>query len=118
MTDAIKRPATKRLTCRAASLILGALSLVLPAVYFTMQSRAFDQWAAAQDGPVCGMPMLAALLLSVAAMFVLSLIAAILAAISYRRLARPRPLRRRAELMLLLLLPVSAGVACLLFFMM
>ncbi|WP_266156513.1 hypothetical protein [Dyella silvatica] len=88
MNDAIKRPASRRLTYRSASLILGALSVVFPAAYFTMQSRAFAQWAAAQDGPVCGMPMLAALFLSVALMFVLALLAALWALLSYRRLPR------------------------------
>jgi amino acid transporter len=117
MNDAVKQPATRRLTCRSASLILGALSIVFPAAYFTMQSRAFAQWAATQDGPVCGMPMLAVLFLSVALMFVLALIAALLALVSYRRLPRPRPLRRRAEL-ILLLLPMAASLAWLLLFMM
>jgi hypothetical protein len=117
MNDVIEQTGSKRLTFRVASLIFGVLSLVLPAACFTAQSRAFDQWAATQGGRVCGMPMLAALFLSIAIMFVLSLIAAILAIVSYRRLVRPRPFKRRAELALFLL-PVSASIAWLLLFIM
>lgn len=85
---------------RAWSLSLGACSLVLPAALFAYRHLQFRNQAALQAEPyICGMPLLAALLLCFAISFLLSLSALLLGLEGYLQLARPRASSRLVELL-------------------
>ena len=83
---------------RITSLILGAMSVLVPAVYFAHMHAGLPEPDPASGAGICGMPLLGALLLSLAACFVLSLFALIVGTIGYWRLEPPRSLSRRLEL--------------------
>ncbi|MGQ4659545.1 hypothetical protein [Lysobacter sp. F6437] len=83
---------------RIASLILGAMSVLIPASFFAYMRAEFLQPDPSRGAEFCGMPLLGALLLSLVVCFVLSMIAVVIGAVSYSRLASPRSLSRRLEL--------------------
>lgn len=86
---------------RTTSWLIGASSLLLPAAYYFWRLNAFQRWVAQQDGAACGMPMLAAVVLSLAAGALLSIIAAALNGLALRRQTGPRSKLRLLEPFLL-----------------
>lgn len=94
---------------RAASWLIGASSLLLPAAYYFWRLHVFQRWVAQQDGAACGMPMLAAVFLSLLASALLSLVATALNGLAWRRQPPPRSTWRGLELCLLGLPCVSAA---------
>jgi len=97
------------MTLRFSSLAVVTLSLVLPGAFVAYASWSFEQWAAAQKGGVCGMPLLAAWGVGALAAAFLSVAAVGLGAVAFLRLPRPRPFRRVIELGLLAIPLLVAG---------
>ena len=97
------------MSLHSCSLVVVALSLVLPAGFIAYYSWSFERWAATQKGVVCGMPILAAWGVGALAAALLSSIAVGLGAVAFLRLRRPRPRARVVELSLLALPLLVAG---------
>ena len=70
---------------RTLSWVVSAASLVLPAAYYLYSLQGFRRWVEQSDGPTCGMPMLAAVMLSVSGAALLSLVATALNVQAWRR---------------------------------
>ena len=87
-------------TTRGWSWLLGALAVVLPSVFYTWQAMQFSQWAEAQEGYVCGMPLMAVAFLAVLLSALLSFLAFVVGLAGYRDLSKPRSKLRAAELVL------------------
>ena len=83
---------------RIASLMLGAMSVLVPAVFFAFARAELLHPDPSRSAEFCGTPMLGALLLSFVICFVLSLIAVAVATVSYMQLRAPRPPSRLLEL--------------------
>lgn len=94
---------------RTSSWLVGAASLALPAAYYLHQLDTFHTRAQAQDGITCGMPMLAAVIVSIFASAVLSAVGTLLNGLHLRRQRDIRSKARYAEL-LALSLPLLAGI--------
>ena len=95
-----KRPKKTRTWSRT----FAGAAIVVPIALYWFQSYRFNQWAASQEsGYVCGMPLMAAALLSVVLLGFLSFIAAILGILHYKELAQPRTIAQRTEFILVLL---------------
>lgn len=86
---------------RSISLLLGALAVILPIAWFVYQQWEFNQWAAKQEGPVCGLPALVAYIGAGFIAVIFSFISVLLGTVAYFRMPKPRPNRRIAELLLL-----------------
>ena len=76
---------------------LGVASIVVPGVPLAFQLSAFGEYAAAQPGYVCGLPVLGLWLLALGASGVISLAASVLNA-SHLLKTRPVSIARWAEL--------------------
>ena len=87
-------------TTRGWSLLLGALAVVLPSAFYTWQAVQFSRWADAQEGYVCGMPLMAAVFLAVLLSALLSFLAFAVGLTGYRDLPKPRSRLRAVELVL------------------
>ncbi|MGH8073149.1 MAG: hypothetical protein ACREO4_03635 [Lysobacter sp.] len=103
---------------RVASLILGAMSVLIPAVYLACVRAGLPQPDPSTGTGFCGMPLLGALLLSLVVCFVLSLVAVIIGTVGYSRLEASRSLSRRLELCViglptLLMLAIALAAAML-----
>ena len=96
---------------RAISWALALASIVIPVVFYLLQLRQFEEFAASRDGYTCGMPLLAAMMISAIAGIFLSIIAAVTGLTDYRDLARPRPTLRKLELVGVSIVLVAAVVA-------
>lgn len=83
---------------RMASLTLGAMSVLVPAAFFTYVRVEFLHPDPSRDAEFCGMPLLGAIMLCFAVCSALSLFAGITGILSYLQLTAPRPLPRRLEL--------------------
>lgn len=95
---------------RASAHTVAVLSLVLPAAYFAYFSASFGKWAAAQGGPVCGMPQFAAFGISLLGVATLSFVALALAVAAFVRTPVPCSTASKVELLLVSApLIVSAG---------
>lgn len=86
---------------RIASLSLSAMSVLAPALFFAYTRAEFLHPDPSRDAAFCGMPLLGALLLSLAVCFSLSLLAVVIGTAGYVKLVAPRPLSRRLELALI-----------------
>lgn len=95
---------------RAASWLIGASALLLPAAYYFWRLHVFQRWVAQQDGAACGMPMLAAVMLSLLASALLSLVATALNGLAWRRQPPPRRSKMRGLELCLLSLPCLGAV--------
>ncbi len=96
-------PASLVKTARGWSWMLALTSVVLPGAYYLWQSHRFSQWAASQDGPVCGMTLLGAFFFALLLAAALSVSALLCAIAGLRELPAPRPLKRWLELLLVAL---------------
>ena len=83
---------------RAISWAFGLASVAIPTVFYLLQLRQFEAFAASREGYTCGMPLLAAMMISAIAGIFLSFIAAVAGFTDYRDLPRPRPTLRKLEL--------------------
>lgn len=99
---------------RFSSWVLGVSSLVLPGAFLAYQLSRLNEYAAAQPGYVCGLPILGAWLLAVGASAVLSLAASALNAFHLFR-GWPASIGRCAELSLIAL-PLFVCVVAILSF--
>ena len=87
-------------TARGWSWLLGIMSVVLPSASYTWQTHRFSQWASVQDGYVCSMPLVSAILLAALLAGALSVAALAVGVAGFRKLPTPRPKMRLAELVL------------------
>lgn len=94
---------------RTSSWLVGAASLALPAAYYLHQLDTFHARAQAQEGIACGMPMLAASIVSIFVSAALSAMATLLNGLHLRGQRGIRGKARYAEL-LALSLPLLAGI--------
>jgi len=94
---------------RSWSLTLGAASIAIPAAFFTYQQYGFSKWAEQQGGLVCGMPIVAAALISLFAAALLSAGAVGAGLVAFRRIDGPRHWYRLVELGILSL-PFVVGL--------
>jgi hypothetical protein len=83
---------------RRASIILTAASVVIPFAWAYFVTSALSREADGKGVYVCGLPVLANFILASLACVIMSATAFILGALAYRRLPRPRPRLRLAEL--------------------
>jgi hypothetical protein len=86
---------------RTPSWIVGIASLALPAAYFAYQQHAFQLSARSQEGPTCGMPILAFLFIGMLGSASLSALATLLNGLDLQQQPAPRTLSRYVELVLL-----------------
>ena len=93
--------AEQKRSLRATSIAVGVLALVVPAAWFFYQQWRFVEWAKTAEGPVCGMPFLAALIGAVLLAAALSFVASCFGVAAFVRLPKPRPKRRLVELLAL-----------------
>jgi len=100
-------------TTRGWSRLLGALAFALPVAFYTWQVHTFSRWAKSQEGLVCGMPLMAAMMLAVIASVFLSFVALAVGLAGYRDLPKPRPRQWALELCLVALpvILVAVGAA-------
>jgi formate/nitrite transporter FocA (FNT family) len=83
---------------RRGAIILAIASVALPFPWAYVSTTAMYDEAEAKGVYVCGLPALAAFLLAAFACVLMSLTAFVLGVVAYRRLPRPRPLRRLVEI--------------------
>lgn len=76
-------------TTRGWSRLLGVLAVALPAAFYAWQLHAVSRWAESREGVVCGMPLMAAMILAVLASVFLSLLAFAVGLAGYRDLPKP-----------------------------
>lgn len=100
---------------RKTSWALGVASILLPLAFAILQLKSFKEWAAAQGGMVCGMPVLGILFVALVGYAVLSLAATGTSVLAYRRDSSARALARKAEVLVLSAPLVASGVLMLLF---
>ena len=86
---------------RRASWIVGAAAVVLPGGFWYVQQRHFDAWAAQQPGFVCGVGIVAVMIMAMFVAAALSLVATGLGVLAYRRQPGPRTTWRNGEILLL-----------------
>jgi hypothetical protein len=86
---------------RRASWIVGAAAVVLPGGFWYLQRRHFDAWAAQQQGFVCGVGIFAVMIMAMFLAAVMSLVAAGLGVLAYRRQPDSRTAWRVGEILLL-----------------
>ena len=84
---------------RAASWALALASIAVPVALYLRQVHQFEQFAASREGYTCGMPLLAAMMISIIVGVLLSLVASSAGLIDYRDLPRPRATLRKVELL-------------------
>jgi hypothetical protein len=97
---------------RRTSIILGLASVIVPAVCAYFATTALYRQAEGEGVYVCGLPALGIFLLASLVCVLVSIAALCVGLIAYRRLPRPRPRRRLAELVALALpLLVVGGYA-------
>ena len=94
---------------RRASIVLAMGSVVVPFAWAYFATTALYQNAAANGVYICGLPALATFNLSSFACVITSASAALVGFVAYRRLPRPRPERRLAEVTALALPLVFVG---------
>lgn len=87
-------------TARGWSWVLGISSVLLPSAFYVWQAHQFSQWAKAQEAYVCGMPLLAAILLAALLAGTLSMAALAFGIVAFRKLPKRRPRGRLLELLL------------------
>jgi hypothetical protein len=94
---------------RRVAIIFAVASVTLPFAWAYLSTTAMYDAANAQGAYICGLPALAAFLVASFACVLMSLTALLLGLVAYRRLPRPRSLRRLAEIGALALPMIVVG---------